>query len=79
MGLNASSDKRCCKSDIIVDGLTWAKRLVDDTIIRAKDEDKLISRTRIVLNLWDTLSQKVALNQTKRNSQQSCNFPLQKQ
>ena len=49
MGLNASSDKWCCKSDIIVEGLPWARKLVDDTIIWADNEEDLVIRTRTVL------------------------------
>ena len=45
MGLNASSDQWCCKSDIIVEGLPWARKLVDYTIIWADEEDHVI-RTR---------------------------------
>ena len=49
MGLNASSDESCCKSDIIVEGLPWARKLVDDTIIWAENEEDLVIRTRTVL------------------------------
>ena len=49
MGLNASSDEWCCKSDIIVEGLPWARKLVDDTIIWADNEEDLVIRTRTAL------------------------------
>ena len=49
MGLNASSEEWCCKSDIIVEGLPWARKLVDDTIIWADNEEDLVIRTRTVL------------------------------
>ena len=49
MRLNASSDKRCCKSDIIVEGLPWARKLVDDTIIWADNEEDLVLRARTLL------------------------------
>ena len=49
MGLNASSDEWCCKSDIIVEGLPWARKLVDDTIISVHKEEDLVIRTRTVL------------------------------
>ena len=49
MGLNASSDEWCCKSDIIVEGLPWARKLVDDTIIWADNKEDLVIRTRTVL------------------------------
>ena len=49
MGLNSSSDKWCFKSDIIVEGLPWARKLVDDTIIWADNEEDLVIRTRTVV------------------------------
>ena len=49
MGLNASSDEWCCNSDIIVEGLPWDRKLVDDTIIWADNEEDLVIRTRTVL------------------------------
>ena len=62
MGLNASSDKWYCKSDIIVEGLPWARKLVDDTIIWADNEEDLVIWTRTVLerckNNNITISQK---------------------
>lgn len=53
IGLNAPSDKWCCKSYIIVEGLTWTKKLVNDTIIWAKTEEELINQTRIVLERYN--------------------------
>ena len=35
MGLNASSDEWCCHSDVIIRGLPWARKIVDDTLIWA--------------------------------------------
>ena len=49
MGLNGSSDEWCCKSDIIVEGLPWARKLVEDTIIWADNEEDLVTRTGTVL------------------------------
>ena len=49
MGLNASSDEWCCKSDVIVEGLPWARKLVDDTIIWANNKEEVVIRTRAVL------------------------------
>ena len=43
MGLNATSDEWCCHSDRIVTGLPWAKKIVDDTIIRAPTLEELHS------------------------------------
>ena len=54
MGLTASSDESCCKSDIIVEGLPWARKLVDDTIIWADKEEDLVIRTRTVLERCKT-------------------------
>ena len=36
-GFNASSDEWCRRSDAIVDGLIWAKKIVDDVLIWAPD------------------------------------------
>ena len=49
MGLNASSDEWCCQSDVIIEGLDWARKIVDDTLIWAEDMEELMRRTRIVL------------------------------
>ena len=51
MGKNALSDEWCCKSDIIVEGLPWARKLVDNTIIWADNEEDLVIRTKTVLEL----------------------------
>ena len=50
MGLNASSDEWCCHSDAIVQGLPWARKIVDDTIIWAPDIITLEERLRTVLD-----------------------------
>ena len=49
MGLNASSDEWCRQSDIIIRGLPYAMKIVDDTIIWAKDENELEERVEMVL------------------------------
>ena len=49
MGLNASSDEWCCHLDVIIRGLPWAKKIVDDTLIWAETESELIHRARIIL------------------------------
>ena len=49
MGLNASSDEWCCHSDIIIQGIPWARKIVDDTLIWAETEEELLERTRIIL------------------------------
>ena len=44
MGLNASSDEWCRQSDIIIAGLPYAMKIVDDTIIWAENESELEQR-----------------------------------
>ena len=48
MGLNASSDECCCHSDVIIRGLPWARKIVDDTLAQAP-EPELLDRARLVL------------------------------
>ena len=48
MGLNTFSDEWCCHSDIIIRGLPWARKIVDDTLIWAETETELLDRARIV-------------------------------
>ena len=49
MGLNASSNKWCAKSDALIEGCPWARKIVDDTIIWAEDRQQLKRRIRQVL------------------------------
>ena len=49
MGLNASSGEWCCQSDIIIQGLPWARKIVDDTIIWATTMEELEGRIKTVL------------------------------
>ena len=49
MGLNASSDEWCRQSDIIIAGLPYAIKIVDDTIIRVSTEKQLEERVTTVL------------------------------
>ena len=49
MGLNASSDEWCRQSDIIIAGLSYAMKIVDDTIIWANSEAQLEERVTTVL------------------------------
>ena len=44
-GLNASSDEWCGRSDAVVEGLLWSRKIVDDILIWADDLPSL--RTRI--------------------------------
>ena len=50
MGLNASSDKWCCQSDVLIPGLPWTRKIVDDMLIWAKDMKELVIQTRIILD-----------------------------
>ena len=50
MGLNTSSDKWCCQSDVLIGGIPRARKIVDDTLIWAKDMDELVARTRVILD-----------------------------
>ena len=43
-GLNASSDEWCRRSDAVVEGLLWSRKIVDDIIIWAPDMSTLQSR-----------------------------------
>ena len=50
MGLNASSDEWCCHSGRIIEGLPWARKIVDDTLIWAENLDILKERIIKVLD-----------------------------
>ena len=50
MGLSASSDEWCKRSDELVLGLTWAKKIVDDILLWARDYAELWPRIRIILD-----------------------------
>ena len=43
-GLNASSDEWCRRSDAVVEGLLWSRKIVDDILIWAPDMTTLQSR-----------------------------------
>ena len=62
MGVNASSNEWCCNSDVIIRGLPWARKIVDDSLIWAETETELLDRARIVLTCCNensiTISQK---------------------
>ena len=49
MGLNASSDEWCCRSDKVIEGLTGVQKIVDDILISAPDVTTLEARIRAVL------------------------------
>ena len=50
MGLNASLDEWCSRSDVVIEGLPWTRKIVDDILVRAETEEELMERTRIILN-----------------------------
>jgi hypothetical protein len=50
MGLNASSDEWCAHSDKIIEGLSWARKIVDDTLIWATSNEELGERAIIFLD-----------------------------
>ena len=62
MGLNASSDEWCAYSDKIIEGLTWARKIVDDTLIWATNWEELTERAKVILercrDLGITISKK---------------------
>ena len=50
MGLSASSDEFCYRSDQIVQGLPGILKLVDDILVFAATEDELLSRIKLLLD-----------------------------
>ena len=49
MGLNASSDEWCRRSDQAIQGLEGVLKIVDDILVYAPTEEKLLERLRPVL------------------------------
>ena len=47
-GLNASSDEWCRRSDTVLDGLPWAKKIVDDILVRPPSIPELRIRVETV-------------------------------
>ena len=72
MGLNASSDEWCCHSDKIIEGLPWAKKIVDDTLIWAKDNEELLERARVVLKRCRDLN--ITISRKKLETGKSITF-----
>ena len=79
MGLNASSDEWCCKSDVLIRGISWAKKIVDDMLIWAENMEELMERTRIILGRCReysiTISRKKLELGSKINSQDTLFHP----
>ena len=50
MGLNASSDEWCRRSDVAVKGLEWCMKIVEDIIIWATNAEDIWSRINMVLD-----------------------------
>ena len=61
-GLNASSDEWCRRSNTVIDGLPWAKKIVDDILVWASSLPELKIRVETIAhncqNLNTTLSKK---------------------
>ena len=49
MGLSASSDEWCRRSDVIIQGLPYAMKIVDDTLIWASTPAELEARAKVIL------------------------------
>ena len=49
MGLNASSDEWCRRSDEAIRGIPGCQKIVDDILIAAKTKEELFERIRLVL------------------------------
>ena len=49
-GLNASSDEWCWRSDIVIEGLPWARKLVDDIILWASSLEELSLRINKIVS-----------------------------
>ena len=47
-GLNASSDEWCRRSDTVIDGLPWAKKIVDDILVWAASLPELKTRVETI-------------------------------
>ena len=47
-GLNASSDEWCRRSDTVLDGLPWAKKIVDDILVWAPSIPELKIRVEAI-------------------------------
>ena len=49
MGLCTTGDEWCIRSDIIVEGLEWASKIIDDILIQGPDWPTTMDRARIIL------------------------------
>ena len=71
-GLNTSSDEWCQRSDTVIDGLPWAKKIVDDILVWAPSLPELKIRVETIANnckkLNITLSKKSLKSGGKYNS-----------
>ena len=55
-GLNASSDEWCRRSDAVIDGLLYARKIVDDILIWASSLEELKDRIRIIASRCESLN-----------------------
>ena len=49
MDLNALSDKWCSRSDVVIEGLPWTRKIVDNILVWVETEEELMERTRMVI------------------------------
>ena len=72
MGLSANSDEWCQKSDYVANGLPFCKKIVDDILIWAKDENELINNCRTILNCCRELN--ISISEKKLEILHSISF-----
>ena len=72
MGLSASSDEWCQKYDYVVNGLPFCKKIIDDILIWAKDENELINNCRTILNRCRELN--ISISEKKLEISHSISF-----
>ena len=65
MGLSASSDEWCQKSDFVVEGFDFCKKIVDDILIWATSEPELINNCRKVLDKCRQLNVSISAKKLK--------------
>jgi len=63
MGLSSSSDEWCRHSDRAIEGMPWARKIVDDILVWAPDIHTLMDRVRQICTICDDLH--ITLSKTK--------------
>ena len=61
MGLKPSSDDWCNRSDGIIEGLEWCRKIVDDVLVWASSWDELWPRIRVILGRCRDLNITISL------------------